>query len=143
MLSFECSTPLWGKTTNPYSAARIPGGSSGGEGCLLGSDGSPLGFGSDIGGSLRIPAGFSGCYGLKPCSGRFPSTGCVNPNPGFEAVKSTMGPMGRSVQDLELAMRVFADASEQWARTESLIPMKYQDVKLPKKLKFGYYLTGQ
>lgn len=49
--------------------------------------------------------------------------------------------MGRSIADLELGMRVFADASERIARVETLIPKKYEEVKLPKKLKFGYYLT--
>jgi amidase len=87
MLSFECGNPLFGATTNPYDSTRIPGGSSGGEAALLASDACPLGFGSDIGGSLRIPAAFSGCFGLKPCAGRFPGTGCVNPNQGFEAGK--------------------------------------------------------
>lgn len=66
MLAFECANPLFGPTTNPYSPAFTCGGSSGGEAALIGSDGSPLGIGSDIGGSLRIPAHYSGCYGLKP-----------------------------------------------------------------------------
>jgi hypothetical protein len=59
--SFECSNPIYGQTCNPYDLKRGPGGSSGGEGSLIGSFGSILGIGSDIGGSLRIPAAFSGC----------------------------------------------------------------------------------
>ncbi|KAM0787600.1 hypothetical protein ACM66B_003668 [Microbotryomycetes sp. NB124-2] len=162
MLSFECSSPVFGVTLNPYSKnkydeqpsdtfrsnkevaklQRVPGGSSGGEAALLASDASVIGIGSDIGGSLRIPAHFSGCYGLKPCRGRFPVKGCANPNAGFEAIVSTMGPMGRSVSDLEILTRVFADQSVNIARTElTVLPMAYKDVQLPKKLKFGYYLT--
>ncbi|ORY92559.1 amidase signature enzyme [Leucosporidium creatinivorum] len=142
MLSFECSSPLWGISTNPYDKERIPGGSSGGEAALLASDGSPLGFGSDIGGSLRIPAHFSGCYGLKPCHSRFPVKGAATANPGFQAIEVTMGPMGRSVADLELATRVVVDASVgHEAQMEGLVPLKYREVELPEKLKFGYYLT--
>lgn len=75
MLAFECRNPLWGQTTNPYSKNHTCGGSSGGESALLASDGSALGFGSDIGGSLRIPVGFCGVYALKPSGGRFPDRG--------------------------------------------------------------------
>jgi Asp-tRNA(Asn)/Glu-tRNA(Gln) amidotransferase A subunit family amidase len=60
LLSFECSNPLWGRTVNPYCKDLTPGGSSGGEAALIASDGSVLGIGSDIGGSLRIPAHFTG-----------------------------------------------------------------------------------
>ena len=65
MLSFESSNPIFGRTTNPHDSARTSGGSSSGEAAMLGSDGSALGFGSDIGGSLRIPAHFSGCFGTS------------------------------------------------------------------------------
>jgi Asp-tRNA(Asn)/Glu-tRNA(Gln) amidotransferase A subunit family amidase len=97
----------------------------------------------DIGGSLRIPAHYSGCYGLKPCAGRFPATGAANPNPGFEAINTSFGPMGRSVADLELVTRVVTDASIALSRTEALVPLAYRDVALPNKLRFGYYLTGE
>ncbi|GAA6024469.1 hypothetical protein JCM8202_006337 [Rhodotorula sphaerocarpa] len=141
MLSFECSTPLFGVAKNPYDPRRTPGGSSGGEGALLGSDASVIGIGSDIGGSLRIPSHFSGCFALKPCAGRIASDGCQHCNPGFEGVKSTMGPMGRSVADLERMARVQFDASTDLAPTQTgLIPMRYREVDLPKRpLRFGYF----
>jgi fatty acid amide hydrolase len=66
MLSYECSNPVFGQTRNPYCLERGPGGSSGGEGSLIGSRASILGIGGDVGGSLRIPAAFSGCCGFKP-----------------------------------------------------------------------------
>jgi Asp-tRNA(Asn)/Glu-tRNA(Gln) amidotransferase A subunit family amidase len=77
MLAFECSNPLWGRTTNPFSSAHTCGGSSGGEAALLALSGSGLGFGSDIGGSLRIPAGFCGIYALKPGHGRISTGGAL------------------------------------------------------------------
>lgn len=72
---FECINPTWGRTTNPYSAHHTSGGSSGGEAALLAMDGSALGWGSDLGGSLRIPASFCGIYTLKPGHGRITSFG--------------------------------------------------------------------
>jgi len=70
LLAFESANPLWGRTLNPYSAAHTAGGSSGGEGALLAADGAALGVGTDIGGSIRIPSGYCGIYGLKPGHGR-------------------------------------------------------------------------
>ena len=61
---------MFGNTANPYDHKRTPGGSSGGEAALIGAGGSILGIGSDVGGSLRIPAHFSGVCGLKPSLGR-------------------------------------------------------------------------
>lgn len=70
LFTFECSNPVWGRTTNPYNDKYTCGGSSGGEGALLAMDGSALGIGTDIGGSLRIPAAYCGIFSLKPSSGR-------------------------------------------------------------------------
>ena len=77
LANFECSNPLWGTTKNPYNEVCIPGGSSGGEGALLAMGGSAIGWGSDLGGSIRIPSHFCGLYGLKPGSGRVSLLGTV------------------------------------------------------------------
>lgn len=61
---------MFGRTCNPHDPTRGPGGSSGGEGALIASGGSLLGFGSDVGGSIRIPTQMCGIYGLKPTAGR-------------------------------------------------------------------------
>jgi len=76
MLAFECSNPLWGRTINPWNDRYTCGGSSGGEGAILAMDGSVIGLGSDIGGSLRIPASYCGIYSLKPTAGRISIFGC-------------------------------------------------------------------
>lgn len=102
MLSFECNNPLFGRTTNPHSAAHTCGGSSGGEAALLASDGSAAGFGSDIGGSLRIPTGYCGIYALKPTKGRIPSKGTASARDGFEAINVSVAQMCRSAGDVEL-----------------------------------------
>ncbi|KAG2354380.1 amidase signature enzyme [Suillus spraguei] len=93
MLAFECSNPLWGRTTNPWNNKYTCGGSSGREGALLAMDGSALGIGSDIGGSLRIPASYCGVYSLKPTAER------VTVRPGFEVIRSSHGSLARFLID--------------------------------------------
>lgn len=107
MLAFECNNPLWGRTTNPYNAAYTSGGSSGGEAAILASGGTPISLGSDIGGSLRIPAGYCGLYSLKTTARRWPNEGSVKFAQGFEGVVSVYGPMARTAQDLELVFTQF------------------------------------
>lgn len=70
MKSFGCSNPVFGSTSHPQDDQRTPGGSSGGEACLIALGGSILGIGSDVGGSLRTPSAFCGVVGVKPTSGR-------------------------------------------------------------------------
>lgn len=72
---FETSNPVYGQTNNPYDVTRTCGGSSGGEGALIGAGASPFGLGSDIGGSIRIPAFFCGVFGHKPSRYLLPLTG--------------------------------------------------------------------
>ncbi|KAJ3510734.1 hypothetical protein NLJ89_g4506 [Agrocybe chaxingu] len=138
MFAFECSNPVWGCTTNPYSNAYTCGGSSGGEAALLAMDGSAVGIGTDIGGSLRIPTVYCGIYSLKPASGRVSYIGAKGPVPGFDGIVSVAGPMGRSVKDLELVSRVLFGAPS----TNSVIPpIPFREATLPPKLKFGYYTS--
>lgn len=80
LLSFECNNPIFGPTQNPYVKGFTCGGSSGGEAAVLAKNGSALGFGTDIGGSLRIPTGWCGVYALKPTRGRFTSRGLNSKN---------------------------------------------------------------
>lgn len=87
MLAFECSNPLWGRTTNPYNDAYTCGGSSGGEAALLAMDGSAFGIGTDIGGSLRIPSTYCGVYSLKPGKGRMSMFGAKGYNSALFTVR--------------------------------------------------------
>jgi Asp-tRNA(Asn)/Glu-tRNA(Gln) amidotransferase A subunit family amidase len=90
LLAFESANPLWGRTYNPWSTAHTAGGSSGGEGALLAMDGAAIGVGSDVGGSIRIPSGYCGIYGLKPGLGRVSFAGSAGalfcPSPLSDAV---------------------------------------------------------
>src|SRR5271156_6287676 len=75
LLAFECNNPIFGVTQNPVVKGFTCGGSSGGEAAVLARNASAIGFGSDIGGSLRIPTGWCGIYSLKTVRGRFPVRG--------------------------------------------------------------------
>jgi amidase len=80
--SAETTNLIFGLTRNPWKVERSAGGSSGGEAALIAAGGSPLGLGTDIGGSIRIPAAFCGVVGLKPTSGRIPTAGHTPPSSG-------------------------------------------------------------
>jgi len=103
-IAIESSNPVYGRTSNPWDATRTSGGSSGGEGALIAAGGSPLGLGSDGGGSIRIPAHFNGICGLKPTSGRLTMHGHWQ-FPAFPRGWAVPGPLARCVDDLELAMQ--------------------------------------
>ena len=108
-LWIETENRQYGRTNNAYDRRRTAGGSSGGEGAVVGSGGSPLGLGADIGGSIRIPAFFNGVFGLKPTPGLVPSTGQF-PTTETEtaAMMLTIGPITRRAEDLIPMLRVIA-----------------------------------
>jgi fatty acid amide hydrolase 2 len=106
--SGESSNLVFGQTNNPHRLNRTAGGSSGGEGAIIAAGGSPLGLGSDIAGSVRIPAAANGCVSLKPSAGRIPSEDHV-PTPPDDLQKwNTAGPMARRIEDLWLALSVLS-----------------------------------
>ncbi|MBK6514042.1 MAG: amidase [Polyangiaceae bacterium] len=104
----ETFNSVYGRTNNPWDLARTSGGSSGGEGAIIAAGGSPFGLGSDIGGSVRIPAAFCGIVGHKP-SGRLLPNGGQFPAPTGEALALLCpGPMVRRVRDVMPLLRVLA-----------------------------------
>lgn len=107
--STETDNPVFGRTRNPWDLRRSAGGSSGGEGALIAAGGSPLGLGSDIAGSIRIPAAFCGVVGLKPTAGRIPTDGHIPQAPAPIHDWNTVGPLARRVEDLALALSVLSD----------------------------------
>lgn len=104
----ETENPVYGRTNNPYDVTRTPGGSSGGEAALLGAACSPLGLGSDSGGSIRLPAHYCGVAGLKPTAGRVPNTGAYDHPGGLSDVRTQIGPMSRFVEDLHTVLAVIS-----------------------------------
>ena len=109
MMIPETYNLIYGKSRNPYNLERTVGGSSGGEGGLVASFGSCLGVGTDIGGSIRIPAHNNGICGFKPSAERFTQKGSraarYDGKNGQVVIRSTSGPLARSVDDLVLYMK--------------------------------------
>lgn len=105
---YETHNYIYGRTNNAYSEHHICGGSSGGEGALVGSGASPFGLGSDIGGSIRMPAFFNGVFGHKPTGGLVPSTGQYPRSQGAALRYYATGPLCRRAQDLEVLTGLLA-----------------------------------
>jgi fatty acid amide hydrolase len=105
MLYVEARNPIFGQTVNPWAASRSPGGSSGGEAAAIAAGMSPLGVGTDIGGSIRTPAHFCGVCGIKPTLDRLPMRGYQTVLAGQEVVRGMGGPLARTVDDLSLLFR--------------------------------------
>lgn len=107
MMTADSENNIFGRTLNPHNIALTAGGSSGGEGALIALRGSPLGVGTDIAGSIRIPALACGVYGFKPTPDRIPFSGQVGgPKLHLPSLEPVAGPMGHSIADLEMFMRV-------------------------------------
>ncbi|XP_021056177.1 fatty-acid amide hydrolase 1 [Mus pahari] len=142
MLSYDCSNPLFGQTMNPWKSSKSPGGSSGGEGALIGSGGSPLGLGTDIGGSIRFPSAFCGICGLKPTGNRLSKSGLKSCVYGQTAVQLSVGPMARDVDSLALCMKALL--CEDLFRLDSTIPplpFREEIYRSSRPLRVGYYET--
>lgn len=110
---FECENPVYGRTLNPFDLRRTPGGSSGGEAAIIAAGGSPAGLGSDVGGSIRMPAGFCGIFGHKPSNRIVPISGHYPA--GFDVIEdlrdpryplTCIGPLARASEDLWTLMRI-------------------------------------
>jgi amidase len=101
-------SPVYERPANPHDLARSPGGSSSGEAAIIAAGGSPLGLGSDSGGSIRLPAAWCGVAGLKPTTGRVPNTGHFPRIGELSDTRTAIGPLARRVEDLALALRVVA-----------------------------------
>ena len=107
-LWMESNNYVYGRTNNAYDPKRTVGGSSGGEGAIISAGASPFGLGSDIGGSIRMPAFFNGVFGHKPTGGLVPGTG-QHPCAENEALRFlTTGPLCRRAEDLMPLLRVMA-----------------------------------
>lgn len=105
---WQTTNALYGTTSNPWDLTRTPGGSSGGAAAALAARVTALEIGSDIGGSLRVPASFCGVFSHKPTWGLVSPYGHVPPQPGSHAERdlNVVGPMARSARDLRLLLSV-------------------------------------
>jgi amidase len=107
---FQSTNEIYGQTNNPWNLERIPGGSSGGSSAALAAGLTGLEAGSDIGGSLRNPAHYTGTYAHKPSYGIVPTRGQMPPGIVGAGDLSVVGPMGRAAEDIELGLNLIAGA---------------------------------
>jgi amidase len=139
-LDFQSFNKIYGTTNNPWSLATTPGGSSGGSAAALSAGFTPLELGSDLGGSIRIPAHYTGVFGHKPTFGIIPRHGHISPFPGSispELMPSiplgVVGPLARSAEDLELSLMILTTPGR--SNDRGIIP----ELLPPRKKRFKDY----
>ena len=145
LLSFESTNDLWGVCKNPHNSKYSPGGSSGGEGAILALGGSRIGIGSDVAGSVRAPAAWSGCYSLRCSTGRWPKMGFSTSMPGQEGIPSVYSPMARTLDDLTYFTKSFI-GMKPWEVDYSVHPIPWRDelfesASTSSKLKVGVMMS--
>ncbi|KIW75355.1 hypothetical protein Z517_10096 [Fonsecaea pedrosoi CBS 271.37] len=128
LMSGETINNIIGYTWNPKNRYLCSGGSSGGEGALISLRGSPAGFGTDIGGSIRIPAAFNGLYGIRPSFGRLPYEGMANSMDGQNTVLSVVGPLATTARSARLLTKAIL-SEKPWLYDPLTIDMPWRDAQ--------------
>ncbi|CEO60746.1 hypothetical protein PMG11_05301 [Penicillium brasilianum] len=126
LMAGETINNIIGYTWNPKNRLLSSGGSSGGEGALIALRGSPVGFGTDIGGSVRIPAGFNYLYGLRPSSGRMPYQGAANSMDGQSTILSVIGPLAPTARSLTLLFKTVL-SQKPWFHDPLVLELPWRD----------------
>lgn len=138
LMAWETDNALYGRTNNPWDLSRTPGGSSGGEAAAISSGCSAGGMGSDGGGSIRVPAHFSGICGLKPTPGRIPATGHFPTSVGPFALIGVVGPMARNIEDLKTLFEVM-QRPDDGDTSSAPIPLRWPSKADLKRTRIGYF----
>jgi Asp-tRNA(Asn)/Glu-tRNA(Gln) amidotransferase A subunit family amidase len=138
LMAWETDNLLHGRTNSPWDLERTPGGSSGGEAAAIAAGMSAGGVGSDGGGSIRVPAHFSGICGLKPTPGRIPSTGHFPPSGGPFALLGVVGPMARTVADVKALFEVMQGPDDGDA-CAAPVPLRWPSEDEARQLRIGYF----
>lgn len=131
LMHLDSNNNIIGRTRNPHNSLLTPGGSSGGEGACVAARGSAIGVGTDIGGSIRAPAAFSGTFGLRPTSRRISCFGGVSSGKGQESVVAVAGPLANTVDDIELFMKAYINEGKPWDDDQWCIPIPWRAVEKP------------
>src|SRR5215813_14334818 len=138
LMAWDTDNVLNGRTANPWDRSRTAGGSSGGEAAAIAAGMSAGGVGSDGGGSIRVPAHFSGICGLKPTPGRIPATGHYPESLGPFALTGVVGPMARTVGDLKLLFEAMQGLD--YADTSAApVPVEWPLRDQLRKMRIGYF----
>jgi Asp-tRNA(Asn)/Glu-tRNA(Gln) amidotransferase A subunit family amidase len=137
LMAWETDNLLYGRTNSPWDLERTPGGSSGGEAAAITAGMSAGGVGSDGGGSIRVPAHFSGICGLKPTPGRIPATGHYPVSGGPFALIGVVGPMARTVADTKLLFEVM-QGPDDGDTCAAPVPLGWPSGEEARRLRVGY-----
>lgn len=144
-LSFDTDSPLWGRTVNPHNTALTAGGSTGGEGALIAMRGSIMGLGTDMGGSVRIPAACCGIFAIKPTSRRIPRTGTETievPGGSYVGLPISCGPLAHSASDCKWFLKVIAE-TQPWRFDAQVTPYTFASPdRGGKPLKIGIFIDN-
>jgi amidase len=133
MMSLDSDNNVFGRTLNPHNSLLSPGGSSGGEGALVAMRGSVLGVGTDIAGSIRVPALCTGIYGFKPTANRVPYGRLQSANrPGIPGIESVAGPVANSARDLHLFLNAVIQ-DDVWDIDESALHLPWRNLTPPSR----------
>ncbi len=138
LMAWETDNLLYGRANSPWDLERTPGGSSGGEAAAIAAGMSAGGVGSDGGGSIRVPAHFSGICGLKPTPGRIPATGHFPASGGPFALIGVVGPMARTVGDVKALFEVMQGPDDGDA-CAAPVPLRWPGDDEVRKLRIGYF----
>jgi Asp-tRNA(Asn)/Glu-tRNA(Gln) amidotransferase A subunit family amidase len=138
LMAWETDNLLYGCTNSPWDLEHTPGGSSGGEAAAIAAGMSAGGVGSDGGGSIRVPAHFSGICGLKPTPGRIPATGHYPASAGPFALIGVVGPMARTVADLKVLFEVM-QGPDVGDTCSAPVPVRWPGDDEIKKLRISYF----
>src|SRR5437016_3273567 len=138
LMAWETDNLIYGRTSNPWDLSRTAGGSSGGEAAAIAACCSAAGIGSDGGGSIRVPAHFTGICGLKPTPGRIPATGHFPPSLGPFALLGVVGPMARTVRDLQLMFDAIAGPDNGDPNAAPVAPRLFDAASL-RQTRIGYF----
>ncbi len=138
LMAYESDNLIYGRTSNPWNLSRTAGGSSGGESAAIAAGCSAGGVGSDGGGSIRVPAHFTGICGLKPTPGRIPATGHFPVSTGPFAQLGVVGPMARTVDDVELLAQVMTGFDDGDVKSTPLDWRRVRDEEV-RKLRVGFF----
>lgn len=126
LMSGETANHIVQYTWNPKNRHLSCGGSSGGEGALIALKGSPGGFGTDIGGSIRIPAAFNYLFGLRPSSGRVPYEGAANSMDGQNTILSVIGPLAPTARSVKLLFKAVL-SQQPWYHDPLVVELPWRD----------------
>ncbi|KAM7538537.1 hypothetical protein Aperf_G00000055303 [Anoplocephala perfoliata] len=139
MMSTQCSNPINGSTLNPLKLDRSPHGSSGGEAALVAGGGSILGFGTDLGGSVRLPAAMCGIVGFKPTTGRL-SYRDLSRMASANPIGPSWGPLCRDAASCQFVMELIINSPISRELDPYSPPVPYQKIPNDRRLRIGYFL---